>query len=140
MTKWSEKQGIQHARGKRTRNFDAKKLDNIVMQLAGLTVPISCKMNVMVKNKNFQTRNSFRETDILLNDMVHLQHDTVKIHGELGYGNTKTVRRNADYERAGLPYVIINEDLAKMCGLDEADLTEYLFYHEVAKWKARYNL
>ena len=94
-------------------------------------------MNKLVKHGSFHTKNSCRETDIWLNKKVHLQHDTVKIHGELGFGNEKTLRRNADYERSGLPYIIINQDLAKMCNLDEGDLTEYLFYHELSKVNAR---
>lgn len=140
MAKWSKNQGFQYAKGKATRNFDAKKLDYITMQLEMLTVPIPCEMNKWIKKKNFQTRNHLRETDILLDNVVHLQHDTVKIHGELGYENIKTMRRNADYERAGLPWIVINEDLAKNCNLDEADLAEYLFYHELAKRNARGNL
>jgi len=137
MKKWSKKQGIQYAQKKATRNFDAKKLDNIVMQLEELNRPIYCKMNVMLKDYDFHTRNHYRETDILLNKTVHLQHDTVNIHGELGFENVKTLRRNADYARARIPYIIINQDLAKMCNLDEADLTEYLFYHELSKINAR---
>ena len=81
-----------------------------------------------------------RETDILMHGVIHLQHDTVKIHGELGYENVKTIRRNCDYERAGLSWIVINQDLAKNCNLDEADLAEYLFYHELAKRNALNNL
>ena len=133
----SKKQGIHYAQGKATRNFDARKLDYITTQLGILTKPIYCRMNEWIKHGNFHTRNKMRETDILLNKTVHLQHDTEKIHGELGFENEKTLRRNADYERAGLPYIIINQDLAKMCGLDEADLAEYLFYHELSKINAK---
>ena len=140
MTKWSKKQGIQHATRNATRNFDAKKLDNITTQLEMLQRPIYCEMNKIIKHGAFHTRNSCRETDILLNNKVHLQHDTVKIHGELGFENEKTLRRNADYLRAGLPLIIVNQDLAKNCNLAEADLAEYLFYHELSKINAmRYN-
>ncbi len=141
MTKWSKKQGIHYAQGKATRNFDAKKLDKIVLHLEQLSKPIYCQINEIIKNPHFlNSGNSCRETDILLNNFVHLQHDTVKIHGELGYENKKTLNRNEDYARANLPYIIINQDLAKMCNLDEADLTAYLFYHELSKRNAMRNL
>ena len=91
----------------------------------------------IIKDPKFQTKNMCRETDLVLNKKVHLQHDTVKIHGELGFETTKTLRRNADYERAGLPYIIINEDLAKANNLEEGDLTEYLYYHELSKIQAK---
>ncbi len=131
------KSGYRAGVKKATRALDARKLDYITTQLELLTKPIYCKMNEWIKNVNFQTRNFMRETDILLNNTVHLQHDTEKIHGELGFENEKTLRRNADYERAGLPYIIINQDLAKMCDLDAADLAEYLYYHELSKRNAR---
>ena len=87
MPKWSKKQGIQHANKNATRNFDAKKLDNITTQLEMLQRPIYCKMNEIIKHGSFHTRNSCRETDILLNNKVHLQHDTVKIQEYLLFLN-----------------------------------------------------
>ena len=135
--KFSKKQGIQHATRKSTRGLDANKLDKIEAHVENLIKPIRVReRNLIVHNKKFKTRNNCRETDLLLNNIVHLQHDTVKIHGELGFENEKTIRRNADYLRAKLPLIIINQDLAKSCNLDEGDLTEYLFYHKLSELNA----
>jgi len=135
--KFSKKQGIQHTTRKSTRGLDAKKLDNISSHLQTLNKPIYTSMrNLIVHNDKFLTRNKNRETDLLLNNIIHLQHDTVKIHGELGFENEKTIRRNADYMRAKLPLIIINQDLARSCNLAEHDLAQYLFYHELSKLNA----
>ena len=137
MKKFSKKQGINYATKKATRNFDAKKLDLIQMHIETLLVPIYAVRELIIKNVKFQTKNMCRETDLVLNKKIHLQHDTVKIHGELGFENAKTLRRNADYERAGYPYIIINADLAKANNLEEGDLAEYLYYHELSKIQAK---
>jgi len=135
--KFSKKQGIQHATRKSTRGLDAKKLDFISAHLQTLNKPIhTSTRNLWIKNEKFLTKNKLRETDLLLNNIVHLQHDTVKIHGELGFENEKTIRRNADYMRAKLPLIIINQDLAKICELDEARLSVYLFYHKLSELNA----
>ena len=134
--KFSKKQGIQHATKKSTRGLDAKKLDNISAHLQTLNKPIHSIRNLWLKNEKFLTKNKMRETDLLLNNIIHLQHDTVKIHGELGFENEKTIRRNADYMRAKLPLIIINQDLARSCNLEEGDLAEYLFYHKLSELNA----
>jgi len=120
-----------------TRNMDAKKLDYLILQLEGLNQPIACLREVTFQHPRFHTQNKCRVPDLILNKQIFLEHDTAKIHGELGFANTKTLRRNADYERAGIDYVIINQDLAKECHLDEADLAEYLYYHKLAEIQAR---
>lgn len=131
------KQWANHTKKKMDRNSDAKKLDNIQTQLEILQTPIHSVREKIIHDENFATRNHNHETDLLLNKTVHLHHDTVKTHGELGHPNEKTLKRDADYERAKLPYIIINADLAKECGLDEADLAEYLYYHELQKMEVR---
>ena len=120
-----------------TRNFDAKKLDYIETQLSLLNQPIACLREVTFQHPRFHTQNKCRIPDLILNKQVFLEHDTAKIHGELGYANKKTLRRNCDYHRAGIDYVIINQDLAKECHLDEADLAQYLYYHKLAEIQAR---
>lgn len=141
MTKFSKKQGIQYATKKSTRGLDANKLDYIQMQFHNLNKIIHCIRNKIIQHNKFHTRNKCRETDLLLNNQIHLQHDSFEIHGELGSENQKTVERNADYLRAKIPYCIVNQATAKNCGeLDEADLAEYLFYHEISKLNAmRFN-
>ena len=134
--KFSKKQGIQHATRKSTRGLDAKKLDFISAHLMTLNRSIGSIRNLIIHNEKFGTKNKNRETDLLLNNIIHLQHDTVKIHGELGFETEKTIRRNADYLRAKLPLIIINQDLAKSCNLDEGNLTEYLFYHKLSELNA----
>lgn len=130
-------QWANYTKKKMDRNSDAKKLDNIQIQLEILNLPIHTVREKIFHNKNFTTKNNNHETDLLLNNVIHLHHDTVKIHGELGSPNKKTLQRDTDYERAGLPYIIINADLAKECRLCEADLAEYLYYHELQKQEVK---
>jgi len=123
------KQWANHTKKKITRNSDAEKLDyiqnNISIRVTG--------REKIYHNKTFTTKNHNHEADLVLNDTIILHHDTVKIHGELSYPDNKTLKRDMDFERAGLDYIIINADLARHHGLDEAQLAEYLYYHELHK-------
>jgi len=130
------KQWANHTKKKMTRNSDAPKLDyiqnNISLRVTG--------REKIYHNKKFTTRNNCHEADLVLNDTIILHHDTVKIHSELSMPDTKTLKRDMDFERAGFNYIIINGDLSKHLGLDEAKLTEYLYYHELHKLKVREEL
>lgn len=129
-------QWANHTKKKMTRNSDAPKLDyiqnNISLRVTG--------REKIYHNKKFTTRNNCHEADLVLNDTIILHHDTVKIHGELSVPDKKTLKRDMDFERAGYSYFIINQDLAKHLALDEADLSEYLYYHTLHKLKVREEL
>jgi hypothetical protein len=148
------KSGFNAGRKKATTGADRNKLDKITKYLndnhTGVHVS---KSNHHVKNEIFKT--GVRETDLLLNNKVHLQHDTVTVHCELGYENVqfeaersdkdkkrvRTKTRNGEYWQywmeTGNPFVVINQDLAKMLGLDEGPLTAYLYYHAMMLDNAR---
>ena len=123
---------IHQANKKATRNFDAKKLDPIQTTL--LRYGISTVRERETYNEKFETKNHIRIPD--LTDTKHkiiIEHDTFKIHGELSAPNERTERRNGDYKRAGINFVVINEDLCKELNLNESNLTVYLYYHELMK-------
>jgi hypothetical protein len=123
---------IHQANRKTDRNWDAKKLDPI--QTILLRYGISTVRERETYNEKFETKNKIRIPD--LTDTKHkiiLEHDTFKIHGELSSPNERTERRNKDYKRAGINFVVINEDLCKELGLDESKLAVYLYYHELMK-------
>lgn len=130
------KQWANNTKKKMTRNSDANKLDYIQNNIS-ISVTDREKM---YHNKLFTTKNHNHEADLVLNNTIILHHDTVKIHGELSYPDQKTLKRDMDFERAGYSYFIINQDLAKQLCLNEAQLAEYLYYHETHKLRVREQL
>ena len=125
--KWIAK-GMKEA----SRNGDSKKLDKIQL---GTNLPMVREKTIF--DERFSTRNKLHVPDLTINDKVICEHDTVKIHGELGYEEGKTFERNTDYYLTGRPFFVINEGLAKHLKLDESALTEYLYYHTLSQHKAR---
>jgi hypothetical protein len=109
---------------KATRNGDDAKLDKLQ---TGMKIP--SVRNVTIWNENFTTKNKIHIPDLFIAKKIILEHDTFKIHGELNAPNERTRQRNSDYFKAGLPFFVIHEDLARMLKLDEVALATYLFYH-----------
>lgn len=127
---------VHHANKKAVRNFDAKKLDPIQKTLSKFN--ISTVREQTMNNINFKTSNNNRIPDLTdTRYKIIIEHDTAKIHSELGYENERTLKRNADYTRAGLLFAVINADLCKMLCLDESKLAVYLFYHKLMEYNAR---
>lgn len=124
---------INKAKEKASRNFDARKLDYIQKY---------SKLNWLsdntISDPKFSTPNKIRLPDLIIKGTpeIILEHDTIKVHGELGYSNERTHKRNQDYARSNRPFIIVNEDLAKMLKLDEANLATYLYYHELEQWRS----
>lgn len=129
----SNQRYIDKARQKAVRNFDANKLDYIQKhsQLNWLS-------NDTIIDSRFTTPNKVRLPDLIIKGTpeIILEHDTTKLHGELGFANERTLKRNQDYARANRPFIIVNEDLAKLLKLDEANLATYLYYHELEQWRS----
>ena len=129
--------GYRAAVKKATRSHDAKKIDMLQTHLdcAGLHT----LREQVIFNKEF--KNGVRVSDLYFKDKkIILEHNTVKVHGELGMENAKTRAKYADYLRGEQHFFIINEDLCKELNLDQGDLSIYLYYHELAKQKAEYEV
>lgn len=144
--------GFNAARKKAVVGADRNKLDYITnwLKVNNFGVQVS-KSEYRFDHSEFSTPS--RETDLKLNDRVHLQHDTVKVHCELGYESPdsdrndkdkkrlKTAVRNHDYWNlwmsTGEPFVVLNQDLARMLELNEGALTAYLYYHALMLENAR---
>jgi len=125
---------------KQTRGSDAKKLDYLEMHLINAGIPVVREREIIV-DQYTASHYRFRVPDLYVTTTnVVIEHDTVKIHGELSDPNKKTLRRNADYISANIPFIVINEDLAKMFNLDQGDLAIYLYYHELMKLKSKEEL
>lgn len=125
-----------------SRPSDAGKLDFIEEWLSKNDFGVKVtERNKIIWDLKFQSKNHQRDTDLLLNGECHLQHDTVKSHGELGFPNPQTEKRDIDYALGNYRQIIINQDLARMLGLHEGALSVYLFFHdkqlEFARQKAR---
>ena len=129
----SNQRHIDKARKNARRNFDGNKLDYIQKH---------SKLNWLSDNtiidQRFSTPNKERLPDLIIKGTpeIILEHDTIKVHGELGYSNERTHKRNQDYAKANRPFIIVNEDLAKLLKLDEASLATYLYYHELEQWRS----
>ena len=129
----SNKRFINKARQNAVTNFDQKKLEYIQK---------NSKLNWLSGNtiidQRFSTPNKVRLPDLLIKGVpeIILEHDTTKLHGELGWENERTLKRNQDYARANRPFFVINEDLAKLLGLDQAALSTYLYYHTLSQFRA----
>ena len=115
------------------RNADARKLDYIQENST-----INWIREESIHDPRFSTRNNIRVPDLKKKGEIEvlLEHDTVKVHGELGFPNERTQKRNRDYAITKRNAVYLNEDLARMLKLDESNLATYLYFHELAKVKA----
>ena len=123
---------IHRASKNSDRNLDAKKIDPIQMYL--IRYGISTVRERETYDERFNTKNHIRVPDLTFTQTgIIMEHDTMKIHGELTIPNERTIKRNCDYIRAGKPFFVINSDLAKELELDESRLASYLYYHEYMK-------
>jgi len=129
----SNQRFIDKAKKNATRNFDASKLDYIQQKS-----PLNWLSDNTIVDPRFSTPNKVRFPDLIIKGTpeIILEHDTIKVHGELGYCNERTHKRNQDYAKSNRPFIIVNEDLAKMLKLDEAALATYLYYHELEQWRS----
>ena len=125
---------ITSAKKQASRNFDAHKLDYLQNGLQEFSLG-SVREKTLIDDL-FSTSNKVRLPDLIISKRVIMEHDTVKLHGELGYENEKTLRRNGDFTITGRPFTVINADLAKELGLDEGRLAVYMYFHEVMKINA----
>lgn len=122
-----------HASNKKARrNFDAEKLDYIQKNLG-----LSSVREQTIQDERFIHK--VRNPDLTVfigKQKVLIELDSVKVHGELGFCNEKTFRRNRDYYAIDQPFCVVNEDLADILGLDHAKLANYLAYHAVDQFQA----
>ena len=142
---------IHNATKKAKTNHDRNKLDYIENWLSEnhLGVHVS-KSNHRFSNDKFMNKPKNHESDLILNDKIHVQHDTVNTHCELGFEleesknenkekkRIQTLKRNMGYYNADIPFFVINEDLAKLLYLDEGALSVYLYYHTLMMENARH--
>src|SRR5947209_818463 len=125
---------MHQANKKRDRNFDAPKLDNIQTNSG-----IKWFREISVYDNRFTTINHLRVPDLTAqtkSSWIILEHDSCNIHGELAFENERTLRRNKDYASTKRPYFVINQELCKTLGLDEAKLSAYLYYHTLSQINA----
>lgn len=129
----SNQRFIDKAKKKAGRNFDSHKLDYI-QKYSGL----HWLSGDTITDPNFTTPNKIRLPDLIVKGIpqVILEHDTTRLHGELGYENERTLKRNQDYARTNRIFCVINEDLCKLLGLDQAKLATYQYYHSISQWRA----
>ena len=132
-----KKSFLHRATRKAARNHDAKKLDILQKKFNGYHIPTVREKTVA--NEKFSTKNKIHIPDIMISGKIILEHDTAKVHGELGFENTKTSARNRDFFLAGMPFYVINEDLCRELGLDQASLAVYMYYHELMRINSQEN-
>jgi hypothetical protein len=93
------------------------------------------KREVKIHNANFEQKHKERKIDIKFTygKMDRYLEVDGKVHGNLETPTESTIRRNADFERTNLPYIIINTEsiskLRKIMGLKNVsfnELTEFI--------------
>ena len=119
-----KKQWIHNANKKRSRGSDANKLDDIQQHLTQQGFNFIREKEIF--ERCFSTRNHLRVPDLTMDAgrLVVIELDG-SIHGSLEFQTEKTRRRNADYNRAGIIYILLNEEQMKAENLDMCDLASY---------------
>lgn len=126
----SNQQWINRGKKSQARNFDAKKLDPIQRDLLAMGIPTIREETI--HDERFTQARHERTPDLTFTGTkprILLEHDTVRVHGELGFENEKTLKRNRDFARAKIPFAVINADLCDVLGLDESAVAAYMHYH-----------
>jgi len=120
-----KKQWIHNANKNRSRGSDASKLDDIQEFLNEQRLYFT--RETAINNGLFSTRNHIRVPDLSMwkgDKLIVIELDG-KVHQSLEDPTKKTLRRNADYNRAGIIYILINEEQAEAYNLELRDLTAY---------------
>jgi len=127
--------GMVLMRSKRdySRNSDAEKLDELQTHLN--LQHLSFIREEVITNEQFSTRNHVRVPDLTMmygDRMIVIELDG-GVHGSLEIPTNKTKKRNADYNRAGIIYIILNEEQAEAENLDICDLASYRVREIISK-------
>ncbi len=120
-----KKSFIHQANKRRSRNSDAHKIDEIQTHLTLQHIPSIREKELY--DKRFGTRNHIRVPDLTIDykgKLILIELDG-PVHGSLEFQTEKTKRRNADYNRAGIIYILLNEEQCKADNMDLADLASY---------------
>ena len=135
--KKNSKSFIRRNSKKSESNSDSRKLNEIHTHLSNLHFQV--EQEPTIKHEKFNTRTHVRNPDFRIKFgkfQCFLELDG-KVHGTLEQPTQKTLSRNADFERAKLPYVIVSEEDAKFFKLDICDLSAYLIEQEYSKFLSR---
>ena len=130
------KHHIHRANKNRGRNSDAEKIDELQSHLT--LQRIFTVRETAIHDELFSTRNHLRVPDLTLtgtSKTVIIELDG-GVHGDLELPNEKTLRRNADYNRAGIIYIILNEQQCEAENIDFCDLASYRVREVLSKLKA----
>ena len=92
-----------------------------------------------ITNAKFSTRNHVRRPDLKVvfgKFQVYIEIDG-HVHGILEQPTENTLRRNCDFERVNMNYIILSEEDAKFHGLDIKGLAGYRVGEEYTKFLAK---
>ncbi len=116
---------IHQANKRRGRGSDAEKLDVIQTHLTLQNIHSIREKELY--DSRFGTKNNLRVPDLSIQykgKLILIELDG-PVHGSLEFQTEKTKRRNADYNRAGLIYILLNEEQCKAENMDLSDLASY---------------
>lgn len=131
------KHHIHRANKTRTRNTDAEKLDDIQQHLNQQGLYFERERTL--HNPLFKTKNNCRIPDLSMfqnRKPIVIELDG-PVHGSLEMQAEKTKRRNADYNRAGIIYILLNEQQAKEEHLELQNLASYRVREVLSKLEAK---
>lgn len=93
-----------------------------------------------IENHRFSTNNHIRRPDLLVKFgkkfEVYIEIDGA-VHGNLEQPSTNTLKRNSDFERTHMNYIILSEEDCKFYSLDIKSLAGYRVGEEYTKFLAR---
>jgi len=131
------KHDIHRATKNRTRNSDAEKLDDIQQHLTQQLLYFEREKPLY--NSLFSTKNHLRVPDLTMfqkEKLIVIELDG-GIHGSLEMQTDKTKKRNADYNRANIIYILLNEQQAKEEHLELENLATYRVREVLCKLEAK---
>ncbi len=131
-----KKSFIHQANKNRDRNSDAYKLDDVQQHLTQQGFNFIREREI--HNTLFSTRNAIRVPDLSYwagDKLIVIELDG-GIHGSLEMPTEKTMKRNADYNRAGIIYILLNEEQCKAENLPVVDLASYRVREVLTKLEA----
>jgi len=119
------------------KNGDGHKLDPIHQHLTRLGYKVF--REPVIENHRFSTRNKIRNPDLKIvygKFEVYLEVDG-KVHGILEAPTENTLKRNADFERTNMNYIVLSEEDCKFHGIDIEKLAAYRVGEEYTKFLAK---
>jgi len=105
-----KKRFIHSSKKNRDQNFGSSQIELIAKTLTSLG--FSCIFEPRILSDNFSTQNKIRNPDLKISfgKMTRFLESDGRVHGTLEQPTSSTQRRNEDFERNNMKYILINHE------------------------------